>query len=338
MNHEGLIDTVSDIVKIYGISILSGSRFWNILADSYSFKSDYSLRNTFRTCISEGHVEEIVALRGNKDLTIEMIDGILRKEDSIDGSKWDELKIVLYSVAIAVGTCDYSDCANHRDAITKNSDKSLRSSSPSSIVLEKNDTHLSDRDAVTTLVIYIFGLVFSLGGVYSYSQCYIEYGLSLGEVTFLTGLCQFVFTACVAPFVLPETYKTIDSVDRHRRTVLLSFLFPIFVSFIANSLFSFLFLIPSFYTWLGHHIYGIDLQSEVSNSLHFWMSLMYFIFIGVGCMKCYDESISTQPTVDILFNMHKWIDRAILKVSSGIVIFFYILLYFWPSIFGMNVN
>lgn len=59
MCYEGLIDTVSDIVKTYGVGILSDSKFWNILTDTYSFVGEYSLKDSFKDFLSNGNIKEL---------------------------------------------------------------------------------------------------------------------------------------------------------------------------------------------------------------------------------------------------------------------------------------
>lgn len=53
MHYEGLIDTIYDIVKTYGVGILSDHKFWNILNDTYSFADEYSLKDSFKRFLVE---------------------------------------------------------------------------------------------------------------------------------------------------------------------------------------------------------------------------------------------------------------------------------------------
>lgn len=110
--YQKLIDTVSSIVKTHGIGILSENRFWNILTDSYSFGSDYSLRDSFKKCIAEGYVSEIVSLKGKSQKTIDKIKDIVVKEHKISPSKDSEYTAILFSVSIAINSVsrqDYTD-------------------------------------------------------------------------------------------------------------------------------------------------------------------------------------------------------------------------------------
>ena len=57
--YDKLFDTVSQIVKTYGVAIIDDPKFWHILSDSYSFSPDYSIRDTFKECITKGDVSQI---------------------------------------------------------------------------------------------------------------------------------------------------------------------------------------------------------------------------------------------------------------------------------------
>lgn len=110
-----LIDTVTKIVKSYGVDILSDSKFWHVLTDSYSFASEYSLKDTFKSCIATGYVSRLVSLKGNSKKTKDEISHIVKSESKINPGKEQEYAAVLYSVAIAIGTCtkkDYTDSIN----------------------------------------------------------------------------------------------------------------------------------------------------------------------------------------------------------------------------------
>ena len=90
-----LIDTVTQIVKNYGVSILSDSKFWHILNDSYSFGNEYSLRDIFKSCINTGYISSLVALRGNTKKTKEEISHIIKSEKKIHPGKEQEYAAVL---------------------------------------------------------------------------------------------------------------------------------------------------------------------------------------------------------------------------------------------------
>lgn len=105
------IDTIKKTIDDFGVGIISDSRFWNIVADKYSFASDYSLRNTFKKCLKEGYIQDIASLRGNHAKTVAKISQIIEKL-SPNSPEEPDLTAVLFSIAIGVGTCtkkDYED-------------------------------------------------------------------------------------------------------------------------------------------------------------------------------------------------------------------------------------
>ena len=109
-----LIDAVSQIVKTYGVDILSDSKFWHVLSDSYSFGNDY-LKDTFKSCLDTGYISKLVSIKGNSKKIKKEIAHIVDSKNKLDSGKEREYSAVLYSVAIAVGSCnknDYSDFTN----------------------------------------------------------------------------------------------------------------------------------------------------------------------------------------------------------------------------------
>lgn len=106
MQYLKLIDSVSTIVKNYGVGILSDSKFWSILTDSYSFAADYTLKDEFRDCISSGKVSSLVSLKGKKKETIDYIRNIVKSDNRKD---CQNLIACLFSIAIALGSCRKSD-------------------------------------------------------------------------------------------------------------------------------------------------------------------------------------------------------------------------------------
>lgn len=113
-----LVDAVSTIVKTYGMDILSDPKFWHILSDSYSFGHEYALKDTFKRCLNLGYVSKLVAIKGNIKRTKTEIAHRVDSESSLNPGKEKEYSGVLYSVAIAIGTCtkkDYSDFINRNN-------------------------------------------------------------------------------------------------------------------------------------------------------------------------------------------------------------------------------
>ena len=113
-----LIDAVSTIVKTYGVDILSGPKFWHILSDSYPFGNKYALKETFKSCLTTGYISKLVAIKGNSKKTKAEIAHIIDSESKINPGKEGEYSAVLYSVAIAIGSCnkkEYSDFINRNN-------------------------------------------------------------------------------------------------------------------------------------------------------------------------------------------------------------------------------
>lgn len=118
-----LIETVTKIVKNYGVGILSDPKFWHILTDSYSLGNEYSLRDIFKSCIATGYISRLVALRGNTKKTKDEISHIIKSENKLNPGKKQEYAAVLYGVAIAIGTCskkDYLDWEQSQGTQTNN--------------------------------------------------------------------------------------------------------------------------------------------------------------------------------------------------------------------------
>ena len=113
-----LIDAVSKIVKTYGVDILSDPKFWHILSDSYSFGNEYALKDIFKSCLATGYISKLVAIKGNSKKTKAVIAHIVDSENKINPGREKEYSGVLYSVAIAIGSCskkDYSDFINRNN-------------------------------------------------------------------------------------------------------------------------------------------------------------------------------------------------------------------------------
>lgn len=85
-----LIDTVSKIVKTYGVDILSDPKFWHILSDSYSFGNEYTLKDTFKSCLSTDYIPKLIAIKGNSKKTKAEIAHIVDSEDKLNPGKEKE--------------------------------------------------------------------------------------------------------------------------------------------------------------------------------------------------------------------------------------------------------
>lgn len=119
-----LIDAVSKIVKTYGVDILSDTKFWHILSDSFPFGNEYALKDTFKRCLNLGYVSKLVAIKGNTKRTKIEIVNIVDSENKLNPGREKEYSGVLYSVAIAIGSClkeDYID--QSQDSLRKKRNK-----------------------------------------------------------------------------------------------------------------------------------------------------------------------------------------------------------------------
>lgn len=101
-----LIDSVSKIVKTYGVDILSDPKFWHILSDSHSFGNEYALKDIFKSCLTTGYISKLVAIKGNSKKTKAEIAHIVDSENKINPGKEKEYSAVLYSIAIAIDSCN----------------------------------------------------------------------------------------------------------------------------------------------------------------------------------------------------------------------------------------
>lgn len=312
--YQKLIDTVSSIVKAHGVGILSDSRFWNILTDSYPFGSDYSLRDTFKKCIAEGYVSEIVSLKGKSQKTIDKIKDVVAKEHKTSPTKDGEYIAILFSVAIAIGSCSKKDYL-----------KLIKGCSPQTKPQPKptprpNNTpqkyNISLKEWVLSSVYYLIGLAFAIGGTIFLSAFYNDWWLFF--IVLFTGFAQLCFCACVMTNM--EEVKNEDY-----RTTVLSFLLPVFCAFVSNALLSFLFFFESFRKWMGAHLSGFPHSPEGPYFITFLLIIIYVLFVGFAAASCYSYNFSWP------INLNK-LRKRILIISAIIVVILYSLLFFLPII------
>lgn len=222
-----LIDTVSSIVKTHGIGILSEPRFWNILTDSYSFGADYSLRDTFKKCISEGYVFEIVSLKGKSQKTIDKIKDIVAKEHKISPSKNGEYTAILFSVAIAIGTCTKKDYSTYNNP----------PSAPQKKPKYKTPINLTFGVVFSTFI----GLLLLVGGTFFYGL-YIYEGWWMFFIMLFMGLAQSAFCA----FALNIFGNNDLNWNKETQRSAVSCYLPIIVGYICNAFAPFFFCSNSF--------------------------------------------------------------------------------------------
>lgn len=242
-----LIDTVNKIVKSYGIGILSDSKFWHVLTDSYSFASEYSLRDVFKSCIAAGYISRLIAIRGNTKKTKDEISNIIKSENKTNPGKAQEYAAVLYSIAIAIGSCNKKD---YSDFINRNSPKS--GSTPNT--KPKTPSNHSKNIFSSLKEVLRKNLRIILAGVFSVSVSTMLYGLYIFcgwwmfFVLLLIGLIQ---VSCCGYFITSiENAKNRDS-----QSVIASIGLPFIAAYFVNSLMSFFFQGDEF-RWDVYNYFG----------------------------------------------------------------------------------
>ncbi len=308
-----LIDTVNKIVKSYGIGILSDSKFWHILTDSYSFASEYSLRDVFKSCMAAGYISRLIVLRGNTKKTKDEISHIIKSENKINPGKEQEYAAVLYSIAIAIGSCnkkEYSGFINRNNPKNSPSPKP-RANTPS----PKSGYKLNWKERISIFWIVFFGIIAAFGGTMFYSAFYNGWWLFF--IILLMGLGQVGYVA-----ILMTTLEEFNR-SSHYKKVVKSIIGPFFIAIIFNALMSFLFFSKTFRSWLGQHLN--DYSSDEPTFLTFLLCVFYVLFIGFGCLSC-DNADITQ------IKLSSSVDRRIFIRSSICVLIGYVILFFYPNI------
>ena len=217
MRYEGLIDTVSDIVKTYGVGILSDSKFWNILTDTYSFVGEYSLKDSFKDFLSNGNIKELIKLKGRRKETLIRIDKVLTQIKKIAPSKTPEISAILFSVSIAIGSCkklDYEDYLNGRGNPRPKQGK------------KPNTKQITYYSAVYLRT--ILGVITLVGGTLLYGW-------------FLLGEASMFWIVCLIGLMQLGTLKIVDEylhckVPDDKKIRILSCFIPIILGYIINSI------------------------------------------------------------------------------------------------------
>lgn len=311
-----LIDSVSKIVKTYGVDILSDPKFWHILSDSHSFGNEYALKDIFKSCLTTGYISKLVAIKGNSKKTKAEIAHIVDSENKINTGKEKEYSAVLYSIAVAIGSCnkkDYSDFINRNNPQPKSTPKPKPIPKPNNAHKKYN---ISIKEWTFSLTYYVIGLALALGGTMFLSAFYNGWWLFF--IVLFTGFAQLCYCACVVTNMEEVTNEDYQS-------TVLSFLFPIFCAFVGNALFSFLFFSEGFRRWLGSHLSGFPHSPEGPYFITFLLIIIYVLFVGFASVSCYSSNFSVSV---ILSKARK--DIAI--ASGAIITFLYLLLFFLPII------
>ena len=256
--YDKLFDTVSQIVKTYGVAIIDDPKFWHILSDSYSFSPDYSIRDTFKECITKGYVSQIAALCPNRKKTIAKIE-FLSNEANKDGLKDAVVSAILFSIAIGVGTCNRNDFNNHSSA---NNSGTQPPHNP-----RPHKSHFKWYEYFIACGIYLLGLIASIGATIFYSA--ICLGWWLFFILIFMGFGQAAFLGCLMNYF--------DSLKEQRfKKFLKSIIAPILIAIVANALLSFGFFSESFRMWFSHHIHCWS--CDTPTILSFVLAIFYVFF------------------------------------------------------------
>ena len=312
MRYEGLIDTVSDIVKTYGVGILSDHKFWSILTDTYSFAGEYSLREAFKTCIAKGYVGEIVSLKGKNQETIDKIKTIIKQEHKASLNNDTENYAILFSISIAIGSCSKKDYS--QSTVNPNSGNSPKNKKPKKNGNQKYN--ITAFEWTKPIIYYVIGLGIALGATIFLSAFYAGWWLFF--IVLFSGFAQLAF--CVAISTNMEEVTKNDY-----KSNVLSLLFPVFCSFVGNVLLSFLFFSEGFRLWLSGHLFGYQHSPEGPFFLTFLLIIIYVLFVGFASIACYDTNIS-------ISNISKLLNKKITVISSIVVTFLYVILLILPNV------
>ena len=218
-----LIDAVSKIVKSYGIDILSDSKFWHILTDSYSFASEYSLKDTFTSCLNSGYISKLLALRGNTNQTKSEIAHIIDSEKRLNSGKEQEYSAVLFSVAIAIGTFSKKD---YSDFINRNHPTSSSNPTPNN-----NTPNNKDRINTNIVISTAFGLLILWGSTLLYGT-YLNYRWWISGIALLMAIFQLAFCGFALNIFNDARFKRNKELER---TAVWCYL-PIIVGYFINDL------------------------------------------------------------------------------------------------------
>lgn len=233
-----LIDTVTKIVKNYGVDILSDPKFWHILTDTYSFGNEYSLRDIFKRCINTGYASKLVSLRGNSKKTKAEISHIVEAENKICPGKEKEYAAVLYSVAIAIGSCNKKD---YSDFINRNSTYPAPASNHKPNTPSNNRNSCSIRNILSFLksVLSNYHRII-IAGLISVSVSTLLYGLYMfcGWWMFFVLLLSGLIQISCCGYLL----TSIDNAkNRDTQSNIASIVFPFIIAYLINSLIPFFF-------------------------------------------------------------------------------------------------
>ena len=120
--YQDLFDKVTEILQKNGKDILNDNKFWHILMDEYSFKSNPILKMIFKEVLNSGYINEISrSFLKKQSLNIIRIyfDNFKIKFPNDE----DEIIASLFSIAIGLGKCtstDYTSFNKRNNPSSKN--------------------------------------------------------------------------------------------------------------------------------------------------------------------------------------------------------------------------
>lgn len=327
--YEKLFDTVSQIVRTYGVSILDDSKFWNILCDSYSFVYDYSLKDTFKKCISNGYVSRIVALCPGNKKTLDEIEAIL-KEAKNDGLNEEETKATLFSIAIGVGTCTTNDYNNyHRSQLSQSS-----TSRPENPAGQQNQSiPNTDTENSSPVSKVLFGIAILFGSSLFYSV-FLYSGWYMLFVMAFAGLIQMAF-------LINYNIPLYNNRNYNYKSNAISCLIPILIGFILNDLVPFLMCIKSFRVDVYRYFSDFDYPStfdveKFSVDSPGIISLLWTLFVAI-CLIGFCLKSTISGAVECAKQRFP-LNKRLFALVTGIIVIFYVLLFGFPAIKRNNAK
>lgn len=329
-----LIDTVSKIVTTYGAGILSRPQFWYVVTDIYPFASDYSLKATFKNCINSGYISNLIALKDSTHKTKSEIIRLIEYESIVNPTKAQEYAAVLYSIAIAIGSCsrtDYSDFITpkgsaHRPSPAINDiDSFNQTDDPDSITLTEPVHQLLPPIPVSpdtkgqcnfgVVISTVWGLITLLGSTLLYAPFLYDPQMGMSVIALTLGIFQFAFCSFTLNIFQNKYFKWNKATEE---TAIWCYM-PIIIGFFINDLIPLLFCNGSIRNtiglWLNNEAQNLDQVIEAPSGLSiFLIVVLLFCIFSCGWGLYY---MNNTPT-------HVRFRKAPFLIVSAIIILAYI--------------
>lgn len=291
-----LIDTVSTIVTTYGIGILSRPQFWYVLTDSYPFASDYSLKSTFKNCIDSGYLSNLIIFKGNYNKTISEIIRLIDHERRVHTDKEQEYAAVLYSIAIAIGSCskkDYTDFLNqghpsHQPIIDV----------PPALPSIQNELIQNESKGKYNFGVFmstVWGLITLWGSTLLYSTFLNYPQMSMSMIAICLGVFQLSFCAFTLNIFQNKHFKWNKTTEAN---AIWSYM-PIMIGFLINDLIPFLFYSDSIRKYLSHRVWNSDQAIEVPGGFGIFLIVMLLFSIFSCAWGLYSNYGMSQPRAQL---------------------------------------